>query len=154
MEEKAKPGRFNIERARELGVPEGPLFGRLQSGEDVVLEDGTVVHSADIMGPPRPGRIVAYCTDTRPCAAGVALSCNADLVIHEATYNEDLRIEAREFGHSTAAQAASVARDGNARMLLLTHFSTRFPDPNVLLEEARTIFPNVTLAQELVEVPV
>jgi len=154
VDEHPRPGRFNVERARSMGVPEGPLWGRLQSGEDVQLEDGRVVHPSDVLGPARPGKSVAYCLDTRPCPSSVELARGVDLLIHEATYTEEFVQEAREYGHSTAAQAARTARDAGARRLLITHFSTRFPDPTPLLEEARAIFPNTVLAEDLAEIEV
>ena len=154
VDERSRPGRFKVARARELGVPEGPLWGRLQSGDDVTLDDGRTIQSADILGAPRPGKSVAYCLDTRPCAASIELARGVDLLIHEATYAEELAAEAREYGHSTAAQAARTARDAGARKLLITHFSTRYPDPAVLLEEARAIFPETILAEDLMEIQV
>ena len=154
LDERPRPGRFNVERARELNVPEGPLWGRLQSGEEVRLEDGCVIQPNDVLGPERPGKSIAYCLDTRPCEMSVELARNVDLLIHEATYTEEFAAEAQEYGHSTAAQAARTAREAGAGRLLLTHFSTRFPDPAPLLEEARAIFPNTALADDLVEVEV
>lgn len=154
VEERARPGRFNVEKARELGVPEGPLFGRLQSGENVELAGGRVVRSSDVVGPPRAGKSIAYCTDTRPCAAAVELARGADLLIHEATYTEELASEADDYGHSTARQAALVAREAGARKLLITHFSTRYADVSPLLEEAREIFPDTVAAEDLAEVEV
>lgn len=154
IDERARPGRFNLEKARELGVPEGPLYGRLQSGNEVALPGGRVVRPADVLGPPRPGKSVAYCTDTRPCNAAVELARGVDLLVHEATYLEELKDEAREYGHSTAAGAARVALEAGVRRMLITHFSTRYPDPSPLLAEARAIFPETYLAQELSEVEV
>jgi ribonuclease Z len=154
VDEHPRPGRFNVERARELNVPEGPLWGRLQSGEDVQLENGKVVLPSDVLGPERPGKSVAYCLDTRPCAMSLELARGVDLLIHEATYTEEFAQEARDYGHSTAAQAARTARDAGAHQLLITHFSTRFPDPTPLLEEARAIFPNTVLAEDLIEIEV
>jgi ribonuclease Z len=154
VDERARPGRFNVARARELGVPEGPLWGQLQSGNDVRLDDGRTIQSSDVLGASRPGKSVAYCLDTRPCAASIELARGVDLLIHEATYTEELAAEAREYGHSTAAQAARTARDAGARRLLITHFSTRYPDPTVLLEEARAIFPETILAEDLMEIHV
>jgi len=154
VEERPRPGRFDLERARALGVPEGPLFGRLQAGNDVELPDGRIAHPSDVLGPGRPGKVVAYCTDTRPCAASIELAREADLLIHEATYTHDLSAEAREFGHSTAGQAAQVAVESGARRLLLTHFSTRFGDVTPLLEEASAIFEETEIANDLVELEV
>lgn len=154
VQERPRPGRFNLERARELGVPEGPMFRRLQLGEDVQLGDGRVVQSSEVLGPPREGKAVAYCTDTRPFDGTIKLARNVDLLIHEATYTEELTAEAHEYGHSTAAQAARIARDAGARRLLITHYSTRYPDVTPLVEESRAVFPDTILAQDLVEVEV
>ena len=154
VDERSKPGRFSVERARALRVPEGRLWGLLQSGEDVSLDDGSTIHPTDVLGAPRPGKSVAYCLDTRPCASSLALARDVDLLIHEATYTEEFAAEAREYGHSTAAQAARTARDAGARRLLITHFSSRFPDPTLLLEEARAIFPETILAEDLLEIEV
>jgi ribonuclease Z len=154
VDELPRPGRFNVERARSLAIPEGPLWGRLQSGEDVRLEDGRVIRPSEVLGPERPGKSVAYCLDTRPCAMAIELARGVDLMIHEATYTEEFAQEARDYGHSTAAQAARTARDAGAHRLLITHFSTRFPDAAPLLAEARAIFPNTVLAEDLVEIEV
>jgi ribonuclease Z len=151
LEEKTKPGRFNLERARELGVPAGPLYSQLQAGKSITLGDGRVIHSSEVLGPPRPGKVVSYCLDTRPCLNAVKLSQNADWVIHEATFTEELIEESHHFGHSTATQAAEIARKANARRLLLTHFSSRFPDVRRLLEEARSVFPDSYAAEDLAE---
>jgi len=154
LQERPRPGRFNVENARTLGVPEGPMWGRLQAGDDVRLDDGRLVRSSEIVGPPRSGKSVAYCLDTRPCAMSVELARDVDLLIHEATYTEEFAAEAQQYGHSTAAQAARTARDAGARRLLITHFSTRYPDPMPLLNEARAIFPDTVMAEDLVEIEV
>lgn len=154
IDERPRPGRFNVGRAQELMVPEGPLWGRLQAGEDITKGDGSIVRSGDVLGPPRPGKSIAYCLDTRPCAMSIELARNVDLLIHEATYTEEFAAEAHLYGHSTAAQAARTARDAGARSLLLTHFSSRYPDPSALLAEAQAIFPNSTLAEDLREIEV
>jgi ribonuclease Z len=145
-----RAGEFDVARARDLAVPAGPLFGRLQRGEDIVL-DGRVIHSAEVVGAARPGRRVAYCTDTRPCAAAIELARGADVLIHEATYGSDLATEARERGHSTAEEAARVAEEAGARLLLLTHFSARYEDTRVLLDEARRVFPQTDSASDFSE---
>lgn len=152
IEERPRAGRFNLERARALGIPEGPMFGRLQAGHDVELADGRIIDSSQVLGPPRPGKVIAYCTDTRPCRTAIELARDVDLLIHEATFTSDMAEEAREFGHSTARQAAEIAREANAKRLLITHFSTRYPDPRVLLDEAREVFPETILADDLLEV--
>ncbi len=151
VEERPRPGKFDIERARQLGIPAGPLYGRLQSGHAIQLEDGRLITPSEVVGPPRPGKAVAYCTDTRPCDTAVTLGHKVDLLIHEATYTEDLITEAEDFGHSTAAQAARIAERADARRLLITHFSTRYPDASPLLEEARAVFADTVMARDLAE---
>ncbi|HSO76473.1 MAG TPA: ribonuclease Z [Blastocatellia bacterium] len=154
VEEHPRPGRFNLDRARELGIPEGPMFGTLQAGSAVTLDDGRVVEPREVVGPERAGKSIAYCLDTRPCRGSVELARGVDLLIHEATYTGELTAEAQQYGHSTAAQAARMAVEAGAQRLLLTHFSTRYPDPGPLLEEARSVFAETSLAQEFVEIAV
>ncbi len=149
-----QPGGLNIDRARELGVPDGPLLGRLKRGEDVALDDGVVVHSAQVLGPPRAGRVFGYCLDTRPCENAVLLARGASLLVHEATYGEEHAEEARSRGHSTAAEAARTAARAGARQLLLTHFSPRYVDPGALLEQARAVFSPTDLGIELKRYPI
>jgi ribonuclease Z len=151
IEEQARPGRFNLQRALEIGVPEGPLFGRLQAGHEITLADGRIVQPSEVLGPARTGKTLAYCTDTRPCAAGQALGQGADLLVHEATFADDLQSEAGEYGHSTASQAARVARAARPSRLVITHISARYPDARPLLDEAGKTFPNVELAEDLME---
>ncbi|MBI4852789.1 MAG: ribonuclease Z [Acidobacteria bacterium] len=148
------PGKFDLEKARALGIAPGPLYGKLQSGQDIILEDGREIKSSDIVGLPRKGRKVVYCTDTRPCQNSVELARNADLLIHESTYAEDLAEEAPPRGHSTAIQAATIAEKAQVERLLITHFSPRYLDNSVLLSEARSIFPNTDAARDFLEVEV
>jgi ribonuclease Z len=154
VEEKTKPGRFNLERARELGIPSGPLYGMLQSGRSVTLPDGRVIDPSEVLGPPRPGKAVAYCLDTRPCQNALALARQVDWLIYEATYTSEFSEEARQYGHSTAAQAAVTARDARARHLLITHFSSRYSDARPLLREAQQIFPHTVMAEDLMEIEI
>jgi ribonuclease Z len=139
-------GRFDPERARELGIPEGPLWGKLHHGQDVEV-DGRTVRAAEVVGPPRPGRRVVYSGDTRPVAATTRAAHDADLLIHEATFASDEAARARVTGHSTAREAARIAAQAGARRLVLTHFSPRYADdPRSLEREARSVFPEVTSA--------
>ena len=147
--EDARPGRFDVAAALELGVPEGPLFGRLHRGESVDLEDGRRVDPAELVGPPRAGRRVVYTGDTCPSRETVRISRGADLLVHEATFTEHESGRARETGHSTAAGAARIAREAGVRRLVLTHVSARYAErPAQLLEEARTVFPRAELARD------
>lgn len=151
LEEKTKPGRFNLERARELGIPAGPLYSQLQAGNSVTLNDGRVIHPSEVLGEPRPGKVVSYCLDTRPCINAVKLSEDADWLIHEATFTEEYIEESHHFGHSTAIQAAEIAAEALAKRLLITHFSSRYTDIRPLVEEARQVFPETYAAEDLME---
>jgi len=154
LEEMPRPGRFNVDAARALGVPEGPLFGRLQRGEVVELDDGSTVEPAQVLGDPRAGSIVAYCVDTRPCEGALQLGRNADLLICDSTFTEELTIEARRRGHSTARQAAQMAAEAGAKRLLLIHASARYHDSRALLQEAGAVFPDVEVAHDLMELQI
>lgn len=152
--EEARPGRFDVEAARRLGVPEGPLFGRLHRGEAVEVE-GRVVSPADVVGPPRPGRRVVYSGDTRPTREAVAMSIGADLLVHEATFGADEGRRARETLHSTAAEAAGVAARARVRELILTHVSARYSETPARLEaQARAVFPASRVAWDGLEVEI
>ncbi len=147
--EKDRLGRFDPDRARELGIPEGPLWGQIHKGMPVTLMDGRVVIPADLVGPPRPGRTLVYSGDTRPHASVVAAARDADLLVHEATFGEDERARAVETGHSTAREAAEVAREAGARRLVLTHLSARYSrEAPELLAEAQEVFPATVIARD------
>ena len=154
--EHTRLGRFNPERARELGIAEGPLWGQLHKGKTVQLADGRTVGPADLVGAPRPGRTLVYSGDTRPHLSVIEASRGADLLVHEATFGGDEMERARETGHSTAAEAARVASDAGVRRLVLTHISSRYNrDAAELLAEARAVFPETLIARDgmTVEVP-
>jgi ribonuclease Z len=151
LRERPRPGRFNVSAATALGVPMGEMFGRLQRGKtvDVPLEDGVKqVSPEQVLGPSRPGLAVAYCTDTRPCEASVELSRDADLLIHEGTFDAEMAEEAAAKGHSTVAEAAMVAKRAGVRQLFITHISPRYVDDTLLEQQARAIFPATGLARD------
>jgi ribonuclease Z len=154
--EHVRLGRFNPDRARELGIPEGPFWGQLHKGKTVTLPDGRMIGPADLVGAPRPGRTLVYSGDTRPHLSVVEASRGADLLVHEATFGGDEMERARETGHSTAAEAAKVALDAGVRRLVLTHISSRYTrDAAELLAEARAVFPETVIARDgmTVDVP-
>ncbi|MBU8899374.1 ribonuclease Z [Corallococcus sp. H22C18031201] len=141
LAEEERPGRFHLEKARALGVPEGPSFGKLQRGEAVTLPDGRTVKPEDVLGASRPGRKLVLSGDTRPCPALVKASRDADLLIHESTFSDDEQERAHETRHSTAREAGRVAQEAGARRLILTHLSSRHDtDPTRLLTQAREEF--------------
>lgn len=149
-------GRFNPERARELGVPEGRMWGELHRGRAVQLDDGRTISPAELVGPPRPGRKVVITGDCMPADATVEMAQGADLLVHEATFGEEELARAEETGHSTARQAAEVAARAGARQLALTHLSARYSrDPGELEREARAVFPNTVMARDgmTIEIP-
>jgi ribonuclease Z len=149
-------GRFNPDQARELGIPEGPLWGRLHKGETIELPDGRRIEPVRLVGEPRRGRKLVYTGDTRPCATVVEAAAGADLLVHEATFGEDERARAVETGHSTAAQAAEVARQAGARRPVLPHTSPRYTrDAPELLAEAKAVFPETLVGRDglTVDVP-
>ena len=124
--EDERPGRFHPERAEALGVPKGPLFGALQHGRAVTLPDGRSVGPEEVVEPPRRGRRIALSGDTRPCAATVEAARGADLLVHDSTFGDAEQARAEETMHSTAREAARVARDAGVSRLVLTHLSTRY----------------------------
>ncbi|MCL7414968.1 MAG: ribonuclease Z [ANME-2 cluster archaeon] len=149
-----RPGRFDRERAVEFGVPPGPLFKHLQTGEDVEV-DGNIIKSSDVTGPPRPGRKIVYSGDTRPCSGIFMASDKADLLIHDSTLTDDMVDWANESMHSTAGEAASLAALANVHQLVLTHISPRYSDDtSQLLEDAKEEFENAIIAVEFMEIEI
>jgi ribonuclease Z len=151
--EEDRPGQFDVAAARTAGVPEGPLFGRLQRGDDVLLDSGRLVRPAEVLGPPRAGRRVVLTGDTRPCEATIGAARGACLLIHEATFLSDERERAAETRHSTAAEAAAVARAAEPRLLALTHLSSR-SHPRDVRREARQEFPRAWVPRDFDQVQI
>jgi len=153
--EKQRLGRFDPDVARRLGVPEGPAWGKLHRGESVEV-DGRTVEPDQVVGPGRPGRRVLYTGDTRPSAQVRDAAAAADLLIHEATFGAEDAERAHATGHSTAHDAATLARDAGVMRLAMTHFSPRYADdPRQLEREARAVFPETVAAFDglVLEVP-
>ena len=136
--EEERPGRFDPEAAKRLGVVEGPAFANLQRGEEVAGSTGPV-RPEDVMGKPRPGRTIALTGDTSPCHSTVAAAADADLLIHDASFSEEEVQRAADTGHSTVGQAAAVAREAHVKMLALVHISSRY-HVGTVLDEAREVF--------------
>ncbi len=147
--EEERRGRFNPELARELGIPEGPLWGKIHKGEAVTLDDGSVIHPELLVGPTRAGRKVVLSGDTRPSETTVDFARDADLLVHEATFGDEEAARAAETGHSTAREAAGIAQRAGVKQLVLTHFSARYSrDTSTLVREAREVFENVVAARD------
>jgi ribonuclease Z len=146
--EKPRAGRFYPDKALALGVPEGELWSKLQHGDKVRLSDDRVVKPEDVVGPPRPGRKIVYTGDTRPFKGFARFAAGADLVIHDATFDEALDEKALEDGHSTPSQAAEEAAKAKAKKLVLTHISARYVDAGLLLEQALKVFGNTVVAED------
>lgn len=151
--QKPLPPKLLIDRARELGVPKGPLLARLKNGEDVTLEDGTIVRSSDVTEPGEEGFTVAILGDTRYTEASVKLSKGADAVVHEATFDSGTQELAKDFGHSSIQDAALVAKKAGAKQLFANHISARFlpEDSAGLAEQGKEIFPAIQVAHDFAE---
>lgn len=149
FQEKDRPGKVDAEKARAKGISEDWQYKELKAGNDVELDDGTIVKSHDIVGHPRPGDSFAYITDTRYCPNSVKLGMNSNVLMHEATFSDKLSDKADETGHSTAKDAARVANEAKTKLLVLTHFSARYTNQYVLLREARDEFFPTWVATEL-----
>ena len=159
VQEKPQAGRFDVDAAKALGIPSGPVYGRLKAGDTVTLADGRTINGATLVGSERAGRRVVYSGDTALCAEMVALAHNADVLIHESTFAESERLLADRAHHSTASDAATVARDAQVRQLILTHISPRYDADggagvDTLLAEARAVFANTEAAHDFLRVEV
>lgn len=156
LDEDDRKGRFNREKAQqELGIQPGPKYSKLHAGEPVE-HDGRTIQPDEVVGPPRPGRRVVYTGDTRPTDRTVEIAEDADLLIHDGTFADDYRDRARKTGHSTAREAASVAREAGVKQLALTHISTRYAgQPWKLKDQAVEVFERSFVAEDgmCVDVP-
>lgn len=149
FEEKPRPGKFYPKKAQQLGVPKSDLWSKLQNGETITLPDGKSVQPEQVMGPMRPGRKIVYTGDTKPYEDFAKFAEGADVLIHECTFDDTLTDKAEVDGHSTPSQAANQAKKAYVNLLVLTHISARYPDAKVLLEQAKKVFENTVLAEDL-----
>jgi len=160
VEEKNRPGRFDVEKAKALEIPPGRIYGQLKRGETVTLKDGRVINGSDLCGPTEIGRKFVYCTDTVFCENAVNLAKDADVLIHEATFAHQDSQMAFDRLHSTSTMAAQTALAAGVHQLIMSHFSPRYAPGNSielkdLLNEGRAIFPNTQMAYDFMtyEVP-
>jgi ribonuclease Z len=153
--EETRLGRFNPEKARELGIPEGPAWGRIHKGQSVTLEDGRVIEPFELVGKERPGRRVVFTGDSRPAKSTIDISEGADLLIHEATFSDEEHARAVETGHATSREAALVAAQAGVKKLVLTHLSARYSvNATELLQQAKEIFSETIVARDGLELDV
>ena len=148
LTENDKPGRFHPAKARELGVPKGPLWKTLQMGKPVKVGRRRI-DASRVVDPPRKGLKITYGVDTRPCERVIELASGSDLLIHDGMFSSDASERAREYGHSTVVEAAKIAKRSHSRNLALTHFSAIYADTSQLLAEAKAIFPRTIVAEDL-----
>lgn len=152
IEEKRRP-KFLKEKALELGLKPGPAFGKLQAGIPVKLGDKTI-RPEEVLGRNRKGRQIVYSGDTSPCSNIIKFSHGVDVLIHESTFDKSYKNRAVETGHSTATDAAEIAKAARVKKLILTHISTRYQDTDLLEKESQSVFENSQLAQDLMVVEV
>lgn len=154
--EKDRPGTLLVDKLRDEGVAPGPIFKAIKNGENVTLEDGRVLYGTDYLSEPNKGRILTILGDTRTCEQSIQLAQNADYLVHEATFSRDEGEMAFDYFHSTTTQAAETAKLAGARHLILTHISARYmaEDIAVLQNEAREIFQNTVIAEDLLQIKV
>ena len=154
LEEKERPGKFDKPKALKLGIPEGPFFSKLQKGRAVKLKDGREIKPEMVLGPARKGRKIVISGDTKAYDKMIKFSEDADVLIHDATFDSSLEEVAGEYGHATAFQAAEIAKKANVDRLFLTHISPRYLDKRVLEDDARKMFKNSFVAKDFDEIEV
>lgn len=154
--EKDRPGTLLADKLAAAGVKPGPDYRKIKNGEEVILEDGTVINPEEFVGPLQKGRIVAILGDTRVCQNALLLAEKADLLIHEATFSADEEALAHEYYHSTTLQAGETALKAQAKKLSLTHISSRYDrnDWKQLEAEARKVFSNTFISEDFLEISV
>ena len=151
LEEKMRPGKFDKPKALDLGIPEGPLFSKLQRGEAITLKNGKKINPDKVLGPPRKGRKIVFSGDTRPVNNMIKFAKDADVLIHEATFDSTLPDIPLEYGHTTAFQAGEIAKKANVEKLFLTHISPRYLNDKEIENDARKAFKNASVARDFEE---
>jgi ribonuclease Z len=153
FEEKEKPGKFDLQKAKSLGIPEGPLWHKLQLGEEVVV-GGKTVMPEEVVGQKRTGKKIGVSGDTRPTRQLEEFFCGCDYLVFDCTFSDNLKDKALETHHSTAREAAILAKNAGVRNLVLTHFSARYKDEAELAMEARQVHNSVIAARDLLEIEI
>jgi ribonuclease Z len=153
LQEKDRPGHLNLEKAQKYNLPMGPLIGELKKGNNITF-NGSVIKPEDVLEEPIKGKSIAIVTDTKPCENCISLAKEADILIHEATFEKELLENAQEMKHSTTIDAAETAKNANAKLLIITHISSRNNDANKLVEECKSIFQNTIVAYDFLRVKI
>ena len=150
IREKKKP-LFLRKKAEELGIPPGPLYGKLHKGEEVEFE-GRIIKPEQVLGEAKKGKKISYSGDTRPCEAMIRLARDSDILIHESTYEAEDYQRAVDNAHSTSVEAAEIAREANVNELVLTHISTRYTSDENIKSEAQKVFKNTKVARDYMKI--
>jgi ribonuclease Z len=154
LEEFLRPGKFDKQKALDLGIPEGPLFSKIQRSETIKLKNGETITPEQVLGEPRIGRKIVFSGDTKLDYRLIDFSKNADILIHDATFDSSFTDIAKEYGHSTASQAAEIAKKACVEKLFLTHISPRYNDYKILENEACKIFKNSSVVKDFQEIEI
>lgn len=151
IEEKEKPGELLVKQLREIGILPGPIYREIKNNPEITLDNGKILKREDFIGPKKPGQVITIFGDTRNTLKNNEFIKNTDVLVHEATFDGAKDDLAHQYFHSTTKEAAQLAKDGNAKQLILNHISARYQkeDEETLLNEAREIFPNTVIANDL-----
>ncbi len=152
--ENMRPGKFNKPKAQSMDIPEGPLFNKLQKGETIILKNNKKITPKMVLGPPRKGRKIVISGDTKPIKEMIDFAKDADILIHEATFESELKDIAKDYGHTTAYQAAEIAKKANVEKLFLIHLSPRYLDYKLIEKDARKIFKDSFVPKDFEEIEI
>lgn len=157
IEEKDKPGELLVDKLKTLGIKPGKIYQEIKNNPETVLPNGDIIQRSDVLGPDKKGQIITIFGDTRNTLKHEAFIQNSDVLVHEATFDKHKHKLAHQYHHSTTEEAAQLARNGRVKQLILTHISARYQeddDVDLLLQEARDIFPNTIIAEDLSIFPI